>query len=101
MHPHGGDFAFDLRLTEEISLSDHLLAQLNLLSEEANDKIIIRFLIGMLDEAGYLSESSELIAERFGCEVEEIERIIKIAQTLEPVGVFARDLKECLKIQQR
>ncbi|NOZ67252.1 MAG: RNA polymerase factor sigma-54 [Alphaproteobacteria bacterium] len=97
----GGDFAFDLRLTEEISLSDHLLAQLNLLSEEANDKIIIRFLIGMLDEAGYLSESSELIAERFGCDVEEIERIIKIAQTLEPVGVFARDLKECLKIQQR
>lgn len=95
------DFAMDLRLTESISLSDHLLGQLNLLAEKANDKIIIRFLIGMLDEAGYLSESSDLIAERFGCDVEEIERIITIAQTLEPVGVFARDLKECLKIQQR
>jgi len=95
------DFALDLRLSENISLSDHLLEQLNLLSEAANDKIIIRFLIGMLDEAGYLSESSELIAERFGCEVGEIERIILIAQTLEPVGVFARNLKECLKIQQQ
>ncbi|PCI51828.1 MAG: RNA polymerase sigma-54 factor [Alphaproteobacteria bacterium] len=95
------DFAMDLRLTKSISLSDHLLEQLNLLAEEANDKIIIRFLIGMLDEAGYLSESSELIAERFGCAVNEIERIIHIAQTLEPVGVFARDLKECLKIQLR
>lgn len=95
------EFAMDLRLTETITLSDHLLEQLNLLSEEANDKIVIRFLIGMLDEAGYLSESSELIAERFGCDIDEIERIITIAQTLEPVGVFARDLKECLKIQQR
>ncbi|MCK5424251.1 MAG: RNA polymerase factor sigma-54 [Emcibacter sp.] len=94
------DFAMDLRLTESVSLSDHLLEQLNLILVEANDKIIIRFLIGMLDEAGYLSESSELIAERFGCEVAEIERIIAIAQTMEPVGVFARDLKECLKIQQ-
>ncbi len=94
------DFAMDLRLTDNISLSDHLLEQLNLLSEQANDKIIIRFLIGMLDESGYLSESCELIAERFGCDVDEIERIIGIAQTLEPVGVFARDLKECLKIQQ-
>jgi len=95
------DFAMDIRLSENISLSDHLLEQLNLLSESANDKIIIRFLIGMLDEAGYLSESSSLIAERFGCEVDEIERIIDIAQTMEPAGVFARSLSECLKIQQK
>lgn len=94
------DSGIDLRLAENISLSDHLLEQLNLLSEEANDKIIIRFLIGMLDEAGYLSESTTLIAERFGCSVDEIERILAIAQTLEPVGVFARDLSECLKLQQ-
>ncbi|MBL4800395.1 MAG: RNA polymerase factor sigma-54 [Emcibacter sp.] len=95
------DFAFDLGLSAAISLSDHLLAQLNLLLLEENDKIIIRFLIGMLDEAGYLSESSILIAERFGCEIDEIERLIEIAQTMEPVGVFARDLKECLTLQQR
>lgn len=95
------DFGIDLRLTENITLSDHLLEQLNLLSEDANDKIVIRFLIGMLDEAGYLSETSELIAERFGCDSDDIERIVEIAQTMEPVGVFARSLKECLKIQQR
>ncbi len=95
------DFTMDLRLSENISLSDHLLEQLNLLSEEANDKIIIRFLIGMLDEAGYLSESVDLIAERFGCDIDEIERIVTIAQTMEPVGVFARSLSECLKIQQK
>ncbi|PCI33821.1 MAG: RNA polymerase sigma-54 factor [Alphaproteobacteria bacterium] len=95
------DFGMDLGLTETITLSNHLLAQLNLITVNANDKILIRFLIGMLDEAGYLSESSELIAERFGCDTDDIERIIAIAQTLEPVGVFARDLKECLKLQQR
>ena len=95
------DFGTDLRLTASISLSDHLQEQLNLLAEEANDKIIIRFLIGMLDESGYLLEHSELIAERFGCDVDDIERIVSIAQTMEPVGVFARDLKECLKLQQR
>ncbi len=94
------DDAIDLRLSESLSLSDHLLDQLNLLSADANDKTIIRFLIGMLDEAGYLTESSDLIAERFGCDVEEIERIILIAQSMEPVGVFARSLSECLKIQQ-
>jgi len=95
------DFAMDLRLSENLSLSDHLLGQLNMLSTAANDKIIIRFLIGMLDDAGYLTESSTLIAERFGCNIEEIDRIIDIAQTMEPVGVFARSLHECLKIQQR
>lgn len=96
-----GDSAFETRLSETISLSDHLTEQLNMLSVEPNDKIVISFLIGMLDEAGYLSESSELIAERFGCDVCEIERIINIAQTMEPVGVFARNLCECLKLQQQ
>jgi len=95
------DFAMDLRLSENISLSNHLLGQLNMISEAENDKIVIRFLIGMLDDAGYLTESSALIAERFGSDIEEIDRIVKIAQTMEPVGVFARSLSECLKIQQR
>ncbi|MCF8474186.1 MAG: RNA polymerase factor sigma-54 [Emcibacter sp.] len=95
------DTDIDYKLSEHISLSDHLLEQLNLISCSVDDKNIIRFLIGMLDEAGYLSESIDLIAERFGSEPHEIERILEIAQTMEPVGVFARDLKECLKIQQR
>jgi len=94
------DFSTDLGLTAEISLSDHLLAQLNLFSQDANDKNIIRFLIGMLDDSGYLTESSDVIAERFGCATEEIERLVIIAQTMEPNGVFARNLSECLKIQQ-
>lgn len=95
------DEGIDFRLSKTITLSDHLIDQLNLLSVEVSDKIILRFLIGMLDESGYLSESSEQIAERFACEIDEVERIIAIAQTMEPVGVFARDLSECLKIQQR
>ncbi|WP_339864703.1 RNA polymerase factor sigma-54 [Paremcibacter congregatus] len=92
---------FDLRLSEEISLSDHLLDQLNLLALDHHDKSIIRFLVGMLDDAGYLSESTADIAERFNCDVAEIEKLLDVAQSLEPVGVFARDLSECLKLQQK
>ncbi len=95
------EFGNDLSLTDDITLSDHLQQQLNLFNEPPSNKIIIRFLIGMLDESGYLSESNEMIAEHFECTEDEIENLIQVAQTMEPAGVFARDLSECLKIQQR
>jgi len=95
------DQSMDQRLSEEPSLRDHLDDQLNMLMADPQDKIIIQYMIGMLDEAGYLTETTDLIAERFNCPEEDVERILDIAQGMEPVGVFARNLSECLKLQQR
>ena len=83
-----------------VSLKAHLEEQLVLLQAEAYEKVIIQYLIGLTDEAGYINEETSLIAERCGCTEDDIERIFKIAQTMEPLGVFARSLSECLKIQQ-
>lgn len=101
----GGKFdqpgdSLDQRLSEEISLQDHLQNQLDMYGCSIHDKIILQYLIGTLDEAGYLTEDVESIARHFGTGEKDIERVITIAQGFEPVGVFARDLAECLKLQQ-
>lgn len=100
-----GNFDFTENSAEQkqsatVSLKFHLEEQLVLLQAETYEKIIIQYLIGLMDEAGYINEETDLIAERCGCSVEDIDRIFEIAQTMEPLGVFARSLGECLKIQQ-
>ncbi|MFC7049236.1 RNA polymerase factor sigma-54 [Emcibacter nanhaiensis] len=95
------DFSLEQRVGESTTLRDHLEDQLNMIVLPTNDKLILQYLIGSLDESGYLTEDIDLIAERFGCSTDEIERVLAIAQTFDPIGVFARNLSECLKIQQR
>jgi len=100
-----GNFDFNENLAEQkqvkpISLKNHLESQLSLIQVAPNEKIIIQYLIGLMDEAGYIKEKSFLIAERCRCTEDDLERIFKVAQTMEPLGVFSRSLGECLKIQQ-
>ena len=52
-----------------------------------------------IDENGWITENLVNISEFSGFEISEIERILTIMQTFEPDGIFARNLKECLKIQ--
>lgn len=94
------DTTFEQKQSDVLSLKSHLEEQLVLLNAEPYEKIIIQYLIGLMDEAGYITEETHLIAERCGCDENDIERIFKIAQTMEPLGVFSRSLSECLKIQQ-
>lgn len=103
----GGSGSFDFtdtvveqKQSDTLSLKLHLEEQLVLLNAAPYEKIIIQYLIGLMDEAGYITEETHLIAERCGCNEDDIERIFKIAQTMEPLGVFARSLSECLRIQQ-
>lgn len=86
--------------TGSLSLKTHLEEQLVLLHAAPYEKIIIQYLIGLMDEAGYINEETNLISERCGCTADDVNRIFKIAQTMEPLGVFARSLSECLIIQQ-
>ncbi|WP_038036711.1 RNA polymerase factor sigma-54 [Thermopetrobacter sp. TC1] len=87
------------RIAGEVSLADHLAEQLPLVLTDPAERLIGQHLIGCLDEAGYLGEPVEEIADRLGAAPEQVEAVLKRLQTLEPTGVFARDLAECLRLQ--
>lgn len=86
---------------EDIGLTDHLIAQLNMDVVDPAERMIGFHLIHMLDEAGYLIGDIENIAEQIGDSVERVEEVLKRLQDFDPVGVFARDLAECLALQLR
>src|SRR5262249_8484241 len=58
-----------------------------------------RYLIDLVDDAGYLTEDLLQVAEKLGAPLAEVEAVLRILQTFDPPGVFARNLAECLSIQ--
>ncbi|HEX7945147.1 MAG TPA: RNA polymerase factor sigma-54, partial [Phenylobacterium sp.] len=60
---------------------------------------IAHVLIDAVDEGGYLRAEIEEVAERLGCDVELVEKVLTCIQGFDPVGVAARDVRECLMIQ--
>lgn len=84
-----------------ISLAGHLAEQAHLLLKTPADHLIARHLIDNLDEAGYLTAACGAIAEQLGAEIEDVEAVLERLQGCDPVGVFARDLAECLALQLR
>ncbi|WP_425448555.1 RNA polymerase factor sigma-54 [Dethiothermospora halolimnae] len=85
--------------SEEMSLKDYLLFQINLTFFNKEDKDISQFIIESIDNNGYLNASIDEIANEMNTEHKKVKNIVEIIQTFEPSGVGARDLKECLKIQ--
>jgi RNA polymerase sigma-54 factor len=81
------------------TLAGSLLEQLHFLSLSAEHLAIAEFIVGSLDERGYLSTPLEEIARATGQSMDELERVLRVIHALEPVGVGARDLRECLLIQ--
>jgi len=97
----GSDNILEETFASDLSLQDHLAEQMALILKVPADKFIANHLIDLVDEAGYIHEPLEMVASRLGCEVEDVEAVLLALQTLEPTGVFARSLGECLKLQQR
>lgn len=83
----------------EISLSDHLNAQLAMALHDPKDRLIGQYLIDQVDENGYLRGDLSDISERLGVSVTRVQSLLTTLQTFEPTGVFARDLRECLTLQ--
>src|SRR5262245_892713 len=81
------------------TLAESLREQLHFLQLTAEHLAIAEFLVGSLDDRGYLSTSVEEIASMIQRPVSEVEAVLHVIQALEPVGVGARDLRECLLIQ--
>ncbi len=82
------------------SLADHLKEQIR--SEFAEDTVeIAEFIVDALDEDGYLHEPLIDMANRLGMSVPELEVVLHEVQSLDPPGIAARSLRECLLIQIR
>lgn len=81
------------------TLRDHLGEQLSLMRLEPKDRLLCSEIIDNLDEDGYFRKEVRQLAEQFKTDIEAVETALKIVQTLEPTGVGARDLSECLKLQ--
>lgn len=87
-------------LVDEPSLQDELLTQLREIeSIPDEERPLYEEIIGNIDERGYLGATLEEIAAGSGYELEQIERALKTVQSFEPVGIGARDLRECLLLQ--
>ncbi|MBW2349973.1 MAG: RNA polymerase factor sigma-54 [Deltaproteobacteria bacterium] len=80
-------------------LKEHLTWQLQMSHFNDVERKNACLIIGNLDRNGYLRATIEEIAEEVGCTPEKIEDVLKKIQLFDPVGVAARDLKECLLIQ--
>lgn len=93
--PYSGDESFQERLS----------VQLHMLNLDEREFVIAETLIGNLDDSGYLNRDTESIVDdlAFSSNVstteEEVESILKLIQDLDPAGIGARDLRECLLIQ--
>ncbi|MEW5807466.1 MAG: RNA polymerase factor sigma-54 [Acidobacteriota bacterium] len=92
---------FENVLTKPSTLADHLLWQLHMTSLSQEQKEIGEVIIGNLDEDGYLKATREEIRDSGNFQMEDIEKTLMLIQEFDPVGVAARDLTECLKIQLR
>ena len=89
-------------LTASPSLTSHLLSQLGEADCSPEERAVAEVIIGNLDEAGFLREITlEELAESLEIPFELAEEALLLVQEFEPVGVAARDLAECLRIQAR
>lgn len=82
-------------------LIEHVLQQLPRLVRLAADRPLALGLVEALDENGYLAEPLVVVSRRFGVAPERVEVVLAALQRIEPAGLFARDLGECLALQLR
>lgn len=93
------DYNLESYVAAEISLADHLAEQLALAVSDPVQRMIGRYLIDAVDEAGYLRADVASVAEKLGATIEAVEAVLAILQRFDPPGVCARDLAECLALQ--
>lgn len=88
-------------IIEKETLYDYLYKQSILLPLENQDRRIFQYLLLSVNENGYLTVSVQDTAARFSTSEEKCEELIALLQTLEPAGIGARNLRECLLLQLR
>ncbi|MEA2162839.1 MAG: polymerase sigma-54 factor [Thermoanaerobaculia bacterium] len=93
------EFPIENTLTRPPNLTDHLAWQLGMSDVSPTVKDIGAFIIGNIDEDGYLRATNEEIAASGPYDPADVEKAVAAIQSLDPIGVGARDLRECLLLQ--
>ena len=96
-----GDVDLEGILSEEKTLREHLLDQLQMAQMRLDIRMIAADIIEQIDEAGYLRVELDDIATRLGAPIEDAEAALSLVQTFDPAGVAGRNLAECLALQLR
>ncbi|MGJ8528541.1 RNA polymerase factor sigma-54 [Maritalea sp.] len=81
------------------SLGDHLIEQVHLILRHPGDLLIASAIIENLNEAGYINIELAQIADLLGTELGHVEAVLEAIQGCDPIGIFARNVPECLAIQ--
>jgi RNA polymerase sigma-54 factor len=92
------EFMFN-SITVEASLAQHLMEQVRDTNLSDEDRAIAELLIGNIDDYGFLMATVEELAAANNLPAEKILQVLKVIQSFDPVGVGARDLRECLMLQ--
>jgi RNA polymerase sigma-54 factor len=98
-HLSDNDNYFENTVSLPKSLEEDLIDQLNELSISNKDKEIVLYLIGNLDRRGFLDIEPDEVAKIFECSIASVEEAHQILISMDPIGVGARNLEECLLIQ--
>ncbi len=101
----GGDFDdmpdWEQLRAADITLAEHLEGQIGAVASDPMAAFIARHIIGLLDEAGYLTVPLDEVADDLGVDVFDAKAGLRLVQSLDPSGVGARTLAECIAIQAR
>ena len=90
---------FEAFIAPKQSLRDHLLWQFLMIKPSMQEETIASAIVGNLNKDGFLDCTIEEVAAMSNATVEEVEGVLAKMQSFDPIGVCARDLKECLLIQ--
>jgi RNA polymerase sigma-54 factor len=96
--PGDDDFTYFEGKSEK-SLTDILLEQLYISFTDPQECLIGEYMIHSLNDYGFLEMDCSEIAETLGVDIADVERVLSRMQTFEPLGIFARNIKECFRIQ--
>ena len=97
--PEDFDDYIDNLANKPETLKEHIQKQISLELKTPKDLVIASFLIDYLEPTGWISNDLDQISKETECDINEIEEVLFKLQKLEPAGVFARNLSECLRIQ--
>lgn len=92
---------FESPITKTETLADHLEWQVRLSDVDDRLRVMAIYLVGEIDDDGYLKRPLAEIAEAQGWDIDDLEEALAVIQEFDPPGVGARDLRECLLLQLR
>ena len=95
------DYSFENTMAASTTLRDHLLDQIHVDFTDNKDRAIAILMLDYLDESGYFRTPLQGLADRLGCDVSRVKDILNKLQQLDPAGIFAQNLSDCLALQLR